>query len=311
MNVSPQAWIVVADDASISGLLEAARPLATTVVALVVGRRSVADAVAASGVDRVVWFGEPSDGTPVEAYAPAVGRAIAAAAPRVVIGPATDAGRVLLGGVAAATQAVVLVGVTSLSLDGDQVVVERAVNGGIALRTDRVVAGTAVVALTSGSAVPSGAPVAVEETDPGALLGVRVTARRVSERVGVDLGSAKTVVGIGRGLKARDDLALLEDLAQAAGGELACSRPLAEGVDWLAKERYIGISGQTITPDLYLAIGISGQIQHMVGVREAKTIVAVNSDPKAPVFRECDFGIVGDLYSVVPALAAAFRSARS
>lgn len=311
MNVSPQAWIVVADDASISGLLEAARPVATTVVALVVGRRSVADAVAASGVDRVVWLGEPADGIPVEAYAPAVGRVIAAAAPRVVLAPATDAGRVLLGGVAAATQAAVLVGVTSLALDGDQVVVERTVNGGIALRRDKVVAGTAVIALAPGSAVTAGTPVAVEETDPGALVGLRVTDRRVSERAGVDLGSAKTVVGIGRGLKAREDLALLEDLAQAAGGELACSRPLAEGVDWLAKERYLGISGQTITPDLYLAIGISGQIQHMVGVREAKTIVAVNSDPKAPVFRECDFGIVGDLYSVVPALTAAFRSARS
>src|SRR5512133_1482904 len=118
MNVSPQAWIVVADDASISGLLEAARPVATTVVALVVGRRSVADAVAASGVDRVVWLGEPADGIPVEAYAPAVGRVVAAAAPRVVLAPATDAGRVLLGGVAAATQAAVLVGVTSLALDG-------------------------------------------------------------------------------------------------------------------------------------------------------------------------------------------------
>lgn len=311
MNVSSQAWVVVADDASIGGLLEAARPLGAPLVALVAGRRAVADAVAAAGVDRVVWLGEPGDGTPVEAYGPAVGRVVAEASPRVVVGPATDAGRVLLGAVAAATGSVVLAGVAELSLDGDQVVVERAVNGGIALRRDRVVAGPAVVALAPGSAVSGAVPVAVEEVDPGALLPLRVTARRVADQAGVDLGSAKTVVGVGRGLKAREDLALIEDLAAAAGGELACSRPLAEGVDWVAKERYLGISGQTISPDLYVAVGISGQIQHMVGVREAKTIVAVNADANAPVFRECDFGIVGDLYTVVPLLADAFRVARS
>ena len=311
MNVSSQAWVVVADDASIGGLLEAARPLGTSVVALVAGRREVADAVAAAGVDRVVWLGEPADGVPVAAYGAAVGRVVAAAAPRVVVGPATDAGRVLLGAVAAATGAVVLAGVSELSLDGDQVVVERAVSGGIALRRDRVVAGTAVVTVAPGGAVAGATPVAVEEVDPGPLLPLRVTDRRVTPRAGVDLGSAKTVVGVGRGLKAREDLALIEDLAAAAGGELACSRPLAEGVDWVGKERYLGISGQTISPDLYVAVGISGQIQHMVGVREAKTIVAVNSDPHAPVFRECDYGIVGDLYTVVPILAEAFRAARS
>ena len=91
------------------------------------------------------------------------------------------------------------------------------------------------------------------------------------------------------------------------GGELACSRPLAEGVDWLPKERYIGISGQHIAPELYVAVGISGQLQHMVGVRDAGVIVAVNSDKNAPVFGQCDYGVVGDLYQVVPALTAALK----
>ena len=125
---------------------------------------------------------------------------------------------------------------------------------------------------------------------------------RVKESSGVDLGAAEAVVAVGRGLKAREDLALITDLAAAMGAELACSRPLAEGVDWVAKERYVGISGQHITPRLYLAIGISGQLQHMVGVRGAGVVVAVNKDKDAPVFRQCDYGIVGDLYQVVPAL---------
>jgi electron transfer flavoprotein alpha subunit len=311
MNVSTQAWIVVADSAGVGNLVEAARPLGDQVVALVAGRRAVADAVAASGVDRVIWLGEPGPGIPVEAFALDVGRIVAEAAPRAVIGTATDAGRVLLGAIAASTQAPVLVGVVALSLSGDRVVVERAVNGGIALRTDEVAVGPALVALAPGEAVETGTPVSVEEVDARAVARMRVTDRRESAQAGVALGSARTVVGVGRGLKARADLALIEDLAAATGGEVACSRPLAEGVDWVAKARYLGISGQTIAPDLYLAVGISGQIQHMIGVREARTIVAINSDPAAPIFKECDYGIVGDLYTVVPALAAAARAARS
>src|SRR5665647_2083419 len=85
--------------------------------------------------------------------------------------------------------------------------------------------------------------------------------------------------------------------ADAIGGELACSRPLAEGVHWIAKDRNIGISGQQIAPGLYVAIGISGQLQHMVGVRDADVIVAVNSDKDALIFKQCDYGIVGDLYT--------------
>ena len=307
--MNEQAWIVVADDARIGSLVAAARPLGAQVVAVVVGRRAVADAVSTAGVDRVVWLGEPG-GVPVEAYAGEVARLVATATPRVVIGPATDAGRVLLGAVAARLQTPVLAGVLAIALEGERVVVERAVHGGIVQRRDAI-AGPAVVALEPGQATLVGASVPVEEVDATPALGLRVIDQRSSGPVGVELGAARTVVGIGRGLKSRADLALLEDLAAATGGELACSRPLAEGVDWVAKERYIGISGQHVAPDLYVAVGISGQIQHMVGVRAAKVIVAINSDPNAPVFTECDYGIVGDLYEVVPALAAAARAARS
>ncbi len=123
----------------------------------------------------------------------------------------------------------------------------------------------------------------------------------------IDLGAAVRVVGIGRGLKAKADLAMIDDLAVAATAEVGCSRPLAEGLDWLGKDRYIGVSGENIAPDLYFAIGISGQLQHMVGVREASTIVAINSDPKAPVFADADYGLVGDLYQLVPALIEALK----
>jgi electron transfer flavoprotein alpha subunit len=123
----------------------------------------------------------------------------------------------------------------------------------------------------------------------------------------VDLGAAPRVVGIGRGLKAPGDLAMIEALAKATRAEVACSRPLAEGLNWLGKDRYIGVSGQQIAPEVYFAIGISGQLQHMVGVRGATTIVAINNDPNALVFAEADYCLVGDLYAIVPALTDALK----
>jgi electron transfer flavoprotein alpha subunit len=123
----------------------------------------------------------------------------------------------------------------------------------------------------------------------------------------VDLGAAPRVIGIGRGLKAKEDLALIEALAEAAKAEIACSRPVAEGLNWMGKDRYIGSSGAHITPQLYLAIGISGQLQHMVGVVGAETIVAINSDPNAAVFAQADYGLVGDLYQLVPAITSALK----
>jgi electron transfer flavoprotein alpha subunit len=142
------------------------------------------------------------------------------------------------------------------------------------------------------------------------MTNAEVVDRRSAELVSVDLPSAPMVVGIGRGLKAQADLTLIEELATALGAELGCSRPLAEGVDWMPKERYIGISGQHIAPRLYMAVGISGQLQHMFGARDSEVIVAVNSDADAPIFAECDYGLVGDLYRIVPALVAALKTPR-
>jgi len=100
---------------------------------------------------------------------------------------------------------------------------------------------------------------------------------------------------------------LAEDLAAAIGAELACSRPLAEGADWMSADRYIGVSGQSVAPDLYIAVGISGQIQHTVGMVDSKVVVAVNNDDKAPIFEGADYGIVADLYEALPAIVEAAK----
>jgi len=126
---------------------------------------------------------------------------------------------------------------------------------------------------------------------------------------GVDITAAHKLVSVGRGFRAKADLKLAEDLAGALkDAELACSRGVAEDDHWLPLERYVGISGQIVKPELYLAVGLSGQVQHMVGCRESKVIVAINNDERAPIFEAADYGIVGDLYQVLPLLTAALKN---
>ena len=119
----------------------------------------------------------------------------------------------------------------------------------------------------------------------------------------VDLSQAERIVAVGRGIKGEEHLQVARDLAKVMGAELAASRPICDA-GWLPMDRQIGSSGQTVAPKLYVALGISGAIQHLVGMKGARTIVAINKDPEAPIFEIADYGIVGDLFEVVPALIA-------
>ena len=117
----------------------------------------------------------------------------------------------------------------------------------------------------------------------------------------VDITKSDIVIGIGRGIKEQDNLAMIEEFAAAIGGVVACSRPIVDA-DWLPKDRQVGSSGKVIKPKLYIAIGISGAFQHVAGMKGAETIVAINKDANAPIFHEADYGIVDDLFKVIPAL---------
>jgi electron transfer flavoprotein alpha subunit len=126
----------------------------------------------------------------------------------------------------------------------------------------------------------------------------------------VDLSSAELIVSVGRGIREKENLAIVEGLAQALGAELAASRPICDN-GWLPMERQVGSSGQTVAPKAYFAIGISGAIQHLVGMKGSKTVVAVNKDENAPIFEIADYGIVGDLFEVVPALTEQIKKVKA
>ena len=122
----------------------------------------------------------------------------------------------------------------------------------------------------------------------------------------VDLSQAERIVSVGRGIKEQSNIALAQQLAEALGAELAASRPICDA-GWLPMERQVGSSGQTVAPKLYLALGISGAIQHLVGMKGASTVVAINKDPDAPIFEIADYGVVGDLFEIVPAMINALK----
>ncbi|MBM3784134.1 MAG: electron transfer flavoprotein subunit alpha/FixB family protein [Acidobacteria bacterium] len=162
-----------------------------------------------------------------------------------------------------------------------------------------------------GDALPAGSP-AVEpfavSIEASVIRAKSEEPFRESARA-VDLTAAEIIVSVGRGIKEKENIPMVEELAAALGGELAASRPICDN-GWLPMERQVGSSGQTVAPKVYIAIGISGAIQHQVGMKGSKAIVAINKDADAPIFEIADYGIVGDLFEVVPALTEAVKKAK-
>lgn len=238
----------------------------------------------------------PQTDAPVEASAPAVAKAVEAADGDVVLVPNTAEGRVLGGAIAASLNAPIFTQVKKVTDKTVQVIRY----GGVSLYTFEYTS-PVVLVIDGGSDVD----VASDVEAAGGEYDAKVTNVEQSDGASSNLGAATRVVAVGRGFAAEEDLKLAEDLAKAVGAEIASSRPLAEGLDWLPRDRYIGISGQTVKPDVYFAIGISGQMHHTVGMQDSGTVVVINSDEHALMFDMADYGIVGDLYEVLPALTKA------
>jgi electron transfer flavoprotein alpha subunit len=166
-----------------------------------------------------------------------------------------------------------------------------------AWRADSVVAGTC------------SAEVFAPDLSAGQIRARPLEIFREAERA-VDLSAAQIIVSVGRGIKEAENISIAQKLADVLGGEMAASRPICDS-GWMPMERQVGSSGQTVAPRIYFAIGISGAIQHLVGMKGSKTVVAINRDPEAPIFEIADYGIVGDLFQVVPALVDELQKAKA
>jgi electron transfer flavoprotein alpha subunit len=292
--------------------IAAAQQLATDtaqkVSAVVLGAPSLAQDIAAYDLEKVisVEHAQLADYTP-DAYASALEQVIRAADPRHVIMSHTYLARDFAPKVAARF---------GKGLIGD--CIRMNVEAGKATFTRRIFLGKLDADVVSEGAPPtfvtfqsgafrgeqavkgSGAPVESMQVEIGEVR-MKPEPPFQETKQAVDLSKANIIVAVGRGIKSKDNLALAEKLAEALGGDLAASRPICDA-EWLPIDRQIGSSGQTVAPKLYVAIGISGAIQHLVGMKNSQTIVAINKDPEAPIFDIADYGIVGDLFEAVPVL---------
>ncbi len=191
----------------------------------------------------------------------------------------------------------------NLRVEGERLVVTRDVYGGKFLASVGVRMPCVALLQPGAYAAVEGQPALVE------TMSVRTSEPRISvletrqaQRQEAGVKSASKVVSAGRGFAKKEDLALAKDLAGALGAALGCSRPLSSDLGWLGEEQHIGLTGAYVHPKLYVAVGISGQLQHVAGIKDSKVIVAINNDRQAPIFQFADYGIVGDLYKILPAL---------
>lgn len=246
-----------------------------------------------------------------EVVAESIYRAAKQMAPAMVLIGATRNGREVASRLAVKMNVACLGEASRLSLKGASLVAERSVYAGKVIAN---VSCTLPCVLTVRTGTDSRADVIPSETQEFEVGDVTAKTRILSsskkESGKVDLKSAKIIVSAGRGVKKKEDLSMLEDLAKEMKGALGCSRPLSSDLGWLPEEHHIGLTGVSVKPDLYLALGISGQLQHIAGMKDSKVVVAVNTDKEAPIFQASDYGIVGDLYQLVPALRSALAARR-
>jgi len=302
----------------------AARALADqsggAVHALLVGAPGIAakaSQLAAYGADSVIVVEHAAfDKYNPEATAATAAERIRSGGYDVAIFPTSALGSDLAPRVAAKLGVGLVTDVTAIAREGDAVVVKHPMNIGKVLATVRIASTPAIVAIRANSFTPAESPKAgtVEQTqpvgDPSASR-VVVTEVKLGGGAKLDLGEAPVIVAGGRGLKGPEHFTLVEDLAAAFGNAAVGATRVVTDEGWRPHSDQIGQTGRLVSPQLYVAVGISGAIQHLAGMRTSKTIVAINKDKEAPIFKVADYGIVGDLFEVVPALTSAVKEAKA
>jgi len=264
-----------------------------------------------AGADRVLLAANPAFAKyDASGYAAAVAKAVESVSPAAVLFAGSSMGRDLAPRVAARLGVGLASDCTALAAEGGAIVAKRPVFAGKALQTLKFPKAPAIVTLrpkvfaaVSGKGkVGTVSPLEVAPAAPRAVLREVVAAGGAT----VDLTEAEIVVSGGRGLKGPENFGLVEELAKALGASVGASRAVVDA-GWRPHSEQVGQTGKTVSPKLYVAIGISGAIQHLAGMSSSRCIVAINKDPEAPIFKIADYGVVGDLFEVVPAITEAVR----
>lgn len=294
-----KALVIACSADSALELTEGARGLANEVILIAASDRS-----ALVNADKAYYIN--TEKSSFVLALPVIEKLAEELAPELIMLESSSDGRLAAGVLAAKFGASTLADSTSLTLRDGKLCSRRMVYGGKAFKTELCLSNVAVACVNAGVFEKGEAVSAenVQELDCAADEDVSFVSSKEKQVQQVNLAAAKKVVGVGRGIKTAEDLEKVAAFAELIGAEMGCTRPLAEEDKLLPRERYIGVSGCMTKPDIYIAFGLSGQIQHTVGVSAAKMIVAVNKDKNAPIFKQCDYGIVGDVQEAVAALGA-------
>ena len=299
-----QSIFIISDSVSVlPEFCTGAKTLSDSVTAIVFGEAAAKEA-ATCGADKIIYCPVAEDEAP-EDYAKAIANTIKAVPNAIVMINNSIRGRCLAGKLGVYLDTAVITGVNELSVENDTLASRRMVYGGTAQRKESFIKDYGVVTISSGifDVTPeAGAEAEIAPIEGEAVKCVRRISIEEKKEGGVNLVAAKRIVDVGRGLAAEEDLELCRKLAKVLDAEIGCSRPVAENNKWLPKSSYLGITGVQVKPELILALGVSGQVQHIGGINKSKVIVAINKDKAAPIFKNADFGLVGDMYKVIPAL---------
>ncbi|MDR1489100.1 MAG: electron transfer flavoprotein subunit alpha/FixB family protein [Desulfovibrio sp.] len=305
-------WIVAENAAWAATLVSAAKSLDQdcAITAFVRGDEAAAKDAVTYGAASAFALPLPAAGL-WEDYAPALAEKAKADKPAFILISSSRRGRDLAAKTAALLDAPSFSDAAQLALSGDTFSCGTSVFGGTAVRTASTSAPVVIVTLGAKSYEPAAADASrsgAVATLPYSAGAAKVTERKPREKQSVNLPEATKVVGVGRGFSEEKDLAAARELAAAIGAEVGCSRPIAEFFKWMPEECYVGISGQVLKPQLYVAVGISGQAQHTFGVRDAKVIVSINKDEECLMHQNADYYIVGTWQDAIPAIIKAAKA---
>ena len=307
----PAIWVYSEDIVVTQQLLAIGRELADRMQAQLCAfilNGEGATSLIASGADKV-FFLQGNSHWP-ESYAQSLADFALQERPDTILIGATQRGKDLAAKVAALIKAGLVTEAFAVRFVNGAIETDRIIYGGLAICTE-ILSAPAMVTIPARTYEA----LAPDPNRTGEIVTLEVTGDdRVSVsnvcpivREGADISIADKLVCAGRGLAKQEDMKLVEDLAVALGAEIGCTRGIAEDYHWLPNDRYIGLSGQKVKPSLYLSLGVSGQVQHVSGIRDSKVIVAIDTNENAPIFEAADYGIVGNLYEISPLLTEAIK----